>query len=170
MLASLMCLHSVAVIDVEDLRREHMKGRYCNLLKVGEAVAYETVGMPLTSVGNRASQLRSAFSSAIYRGEWERQKTLGKTMNGYHDPPLCEYLEALGAMNNAQLTLDDMLGAIVVLAISVIVGGIFSFLAKKDAVDQAANVIAGSFKRTSSNQASMSGQHDDDGGNARYRA
>ena len=62
----------VAVIDHEDLRKAHMDGDACNIMRVGEPVAFEAVGMPLTTVGHRAKQLSNAFATQVQKGEFEQ--------------------------------------------------------------------------------------------------
>lgn len=49
-------------------------GVYCNVHVVGEPIAYEAVGMPLSSVGSMSRDLSQAFAEQVEKGAWVKSK------------------------------------------------------------------------------------------------
>lgn len=69
----------VAVMDYEDLLMQQTKGRFCDLMKVEDAiVSHEAVGMPMTTVGATASLLSEYFGRQVSQGAWEDAKAANK--------------------------------------------------------------------------------------------
>jgi hypothetical protein len=118
---------SVAVIDHEDLRKAHMDGEACNIIRVGEPVAFEPVGMPLTTVGYRAKQLSNAFATQVQMGKFEQLKRNTK----YKRPSKCNG-KLTSSTGVAQLGVPDMLGSLVPAMFCMLVGVIFTCFGQLD--------------------------------------
>ena len=111
----------VAVMDFQDVitaqRSVNASERHCNKMRVGDPIAYEPVGMPMTTVGSTANLLSREFAAATAAGVWQRMR------DNYNVAPKCGTGDqGAGTRQTPRMDLDQLVGTLSPLALLATLG------------------------------------------------